>query len=101
MGLALKLYEQLDAADDDRARFRLIVEAIGQVEEGWPRPGEIARTREVREAELRLQVELGGVRKEIGEARKEIVQSKNALPMWLVPRMFAQVLAIAALVKLL
>jgi hypothetical protein len=33
--------------------------------------------------------------------RKEIVQSKNDLLKWLVPLMFAQVLAIGALVKLL
>ncbi|WP_295880531.1 hypothetical protein [uncultured Thiohalocapsa sp.] len=81
MGLALKLYDQLDAAADDRARFRLIIEAIGQLEEGWPRPGEVARTTDVREAGLRLQIELGGV-------RKEIVQSKNALLIWLVSLMF-------------
>lgn len=141
MGLALKLYEQLDEAVDDRARFRLIVDAIDQLEEVWPRPGEIARTTDVREAELRLQIELGGVRKEIeavrkevkevelrlqgeikgvelrlqgeikgvelclqreiGEVCKEIVQSRNALLMWLVLLMFAQVLVIVALVKLL
>jgi chromosome segregation ATPase len=137
MGLARKLYEQIDAAADDRARFRLLVDAIGQLEEGWPHPGEIARAADVREAELRLQIELGGVRKEIegvrkeikevelrlqgeiegvrkeikelelrlqreiDEVRKEIVQSKNDLLKWLVPLMFAQVVAIAALVKLL
>jgi len=67
MGLALRLYEQLDEATDDRARFRLIVDAIGRLEDGWPRPGEIARSADVREAELRLQLEIEGVRKEIRE----------------------------------
>jgi len=67
MGLALRLYEQLDEATDDRARFRLIVDAIGQLEDGWPRPGEIARSADVREAELRLQLEIEGLRKEIRE----------------------------------
>ena len=42
---------------------------------------------ELREAELRLQ--------------KEIERSRNSLLMWLVPLMFAQVGALAALVKLL
>jgi hypothetical protein len=96
-----------------------LVDAIGQLEEGWPRPGEIARAADVREAELRLQIELGGVRKEIEVVRKEIevvrkeikevelrlqreiVQTKNDLLKWLVPLMFAQVVAIAALLKLL
>ena len=112
MGLALKLYEQIEQAPDERARFRIIIDAIGQLEEAWPRPGEVARTTDVREAELRLQLEIEGVRKEIkevelrlqaeiGGVRKEIVQSKNDLLKWLVPLMFAQVAAIAALVKLL
>ena len=68
--------------------------------------------KEIKEVELRLQGEIEGVRKEIkelelrlqreiDEVRKEIVQSKNDLLKWLVPLMFAQVVAIAALVKLL
>jgi hypothetical protein len=67
MGLALKLYEQLTEAPDDRTRFRLIVDAIGELEEGWPRPGELARAGDVRESELRLQKEIEIVRKEIKE----------------------------------
>jgi len=65
MGLALRLYEQLAEAKDGSARFRLIVDAIGALEEGWPRPGEIARASDVRESELRLQREIEVVRKEI------------------------------------
>jgi valyl-tRNA synthetase len=72
MGLALRLYEQLAEAKDDSARFRLIVDAIGQLEEGWPRAGEIARASDVRESELRLQKEIEVVRKEIEVVRKEI-----------------------------
>jgi cytochrome c556 len=49
---------------------------------------------ELRETELRIQ-------KEIEVVRREIVQVKVDLLKWLVPLMFAQVAAIAALVKLL
>jgi hypothetical protein len=40
MGLARKLYEQIEQTPDERARFRLIIDALGKLEEGWPRPGE-------------------------------------------------------------
>ena len=49
---------------------------------------------ELRETELHLQ-------KEIEQVRADIARSKNDLLKWLVPLMFAQVAAIAALVKLL
>ncbi|NBC49187.1 MAG: DUF1640 domain-containing protein, partial [Gammaproteobacteria bacterium] len=48
MGLALKLYEQLTEAADDRTRFRLIADAIGELEASWPRAGEIATPGDVR-----------------------------------------------------
>uniref|UniRef100_UPI000731F517 hypothetical protein n=1 Tax=Thiohalocapsa sp. ML1 TaxID=1431688 RepID=UPI000731F517 len=72
MTLAFKLAEQVNDATDDRTRFRLIVDAIRELEEGWPRPGEIARGADVRETELRLQKEIEVVRKEIEVVRKEI-----------------------------
>ncbi|MBK1633157.1 hypothetical protein CKO31_20865 [Thiohalocapsa halophila] len=72
MTLAFKLYEQVNEAPDDRTRFRLIVDAIRELEEGWPRPGEIARGADVRESELRLQKEIEVVRKELEAVRKEI-----------------------------
>jgi hypothetical protein len=78
MTLAFKLYEQVNDATDDRTRFRLIVDAIRELEEGWPRPGEIARGADVRETELRLQKEIEVVRREIKETelrlQKEIAQ---------------------------
>jgi len=75
VGLAFKLYDQINEAPDDRTRFRLLVDAIRELEEAWPRPGEIARAGDVRESELRLQkqireVELG-LQKEIEIVRKE------------------------------
>ncbi len=72
MGVALKLFEQLTDAANDEARFRLIAEAIGQLEDALPRPGEIASPHHVRESELRLQREIEVVRKEIEVVRKEI-----------------------------
>ena len=83
MGLALKLYEQLTETTDERVRLRLIADAIGELEEGWPRAGEIARSGDVRESELRLQREIEVVRKEIKEVeltlQKEIKQVELTL----------------------
>jgi preprotein translocase subunit SecE len=67
MGLALRLYEQLTETTDERVRLRLIADAIGELEESWPRAGEIARASDVRESELRLQREIEVVRKETKE----------------------------------
>jgi len=75
---------------------------------------------ELRETELRLQKEIAQVRTDLtqeiekvrtdltlqieqlrGEVKTEIEHSRNSLLLWLIPLMFAQVGAIAALVKLL
>ena len=64
---------------------------------------------ELRETELRLQKEIAQVRTDLtlqieqlrGEVKTEIERSRNSLLLWLIPLMFAQVGAIAALVKLL
>jgi flagellar motor component MotA len=77
MGLALRLYEQLTETTDERVRLRLIADAIGELEESWPRPGEVARSGDVRESELRLQKEIEVVRKEIEVVRKEIEVELN------------------------
>jgi predicted RNase H-like nuclease (RuvC/YqgF family) len=71
MSVALKLYEQLTETADERQRFRLIADAIGRLEDSWPRPSDVARTSDVRESELRLQKEIEGVRKEIESLRKD------------------------------
>jgi archaellum component FlaC len=79
MSVALKLYEQLTEAADDRERFRLIADAIGALEDAWPRPGEVARAGDVRESELRLQKEIETIRKEIEVVRKEIAEVDGRL----------------------
>jgi len=64
---------------------------------------------DLRATELRLQKEIEQLRGEVkteieqlrGEVRTAIERSRNSLLMWLIPLMFAQVGAIAALVKLL
>jgi len=71
MGVAVKLYEKLADAVDDQTRIRLLAEAIGQLEEAWPRAEEIAQRHDVRESELRLQKEIETVRKEIETVRGE------------------------------
>ncbi len=83
MGVALRLYEQLAHAADDQTRIQLLAEAIGQLEEAWPRADQIAQRSDVRESELRLQKEIEIARgenrdmelrlqKEIETVRKEI-----------------------------
>jgi hypothetical protein len=74
-----------------------------------PHLPDLATRQHLRETERRLLKEIeqlrGEVRVEIerlrGEVKTEIERSRNTLLMWLVPLMFAQVGAMAALVKLL
>ncbi len=105
MSSSVALYEALTTAPDDRARARVIAEAIERLEERYPHLPDLVTQGHLRETELRLQKEIEQVRGEIRETelrlQKEIVQVKADLLKWLVPLMFAQVAAIAALVKLL
>ena len=105
MNSSVALYEALTAAPDDRARARVIAEAFERLEERYPHLPDLATQGHVRESELRLQKEIerlrGDVSKEIEQVRVEIVRTKNDLLKWLVPLMFGQVVAIAALVKLI
>lgn len=123
MSSVVALYEALTTAPDDRARARVIAEAFERLEERYPHLPDLATQGHVRESELRLQKEIeqnrGDFRiefekvrsdlrstelrllKEIAEVRAEIVRSRFDLLKWIVPLMFAQVAAIAALVKLL
>jgi ribosomal protein S12 methylthiotransferase accessory factor YcaO len=112
MTSSVALYEALTSATDDRARARVIAEAFERLEERYPYLPDLATRAHLRETELRLQKEIEQVRaelretelrlqKEIEGVRREIVQVKVDLLKWLVPLMFAQVAAIAALVKLL
>jgi len=119
MSSSVALYEALTNAPDDRARARVIAEAFERLEERYPHLPELATQGHVRESELRLQKEIEQVRaeveqvraglretelrllKEIEQVRGEVARTKVDLIKWIVPLMFAQVAAIAALVKLL
>ncbi len=126
MTSSVALYEALTTATDDRTRARVIAEAFERLEERYPHLPDMVTRDHLRETELRLQKEIELVRaetvqmrgdivqmrgeiretelrlqKEIEQVRGEIVRSKVDLLKWLIPLMFAQVAAIAALVKLL
>jgi hypothetical protein len=87
MSAALRLYEQLTEATDDKTRARLIAEAFDALEARFPQIGELATQGHVRESELRLQKEIkeveGRLRKEIAEVegrlRKEIAEVEGRL----------------------
>jgi hypothetical protein len=131
MSSVVELYEALSTAPDDRTRARVIAEAFERLEDRYPHLPELATQGHVRESELRLQKEIEQVqanlkleieqvqanlkleieqlrselKRDIEQLRSElkldIAQVKIDLLKWLIPLMFAQVAAIAALVKLL
>ena len=120
---SVALYEALSTAPDDRARARVIAEAFERLEERYPHLPELATQAHVRESELRLQKEIEQVRAEIEQVRAElkkdieqvradlkldieqvrgdIARNRADLLKWLIPVLGAQVIAMAAIVKLL
>ncbi|MBK1717966.1 DUF1640 domain-containing protein [Thiocystis violacea] len=109
MSSVVELYEALSTAPDDRTRARVIATAFERLEDRYPHLPELATQGHVRESELRLQKEIEQVRADLkieieqlrSELKLDIERVKIDLLKWLVPLMFAQVAAIAALVKLL
>ena len=83
MGVALKLYEQLTDAGEDKDRARLIAEAFERLEERYPELKEVATQGHVRESELRLQKEIkeveGKLKLEIEGVRLEIREAEGRL----------------------
>ena len=83
MSAALKLYEQLTEAPDDKTRARLIAEAFDALENRFPQLADIATQGHVRESELRLQKEIkeveGRLQREIKEVQKEIREVEGKL----------------------
>ncbi|MFN3884490.1 MAG: hypothetical protein ACK4Q4_06990 [Rhodocyclaceae bacterium] len=76
MGVALKLYEQLTDAGEDKARARLIAEAFEALESRYPQLSDMATQANLRETELRLQKEIKEVE---GRLQKEIKEVEGKL----------------------
>ena len=72
MGVALKLYEQLTDAGEDKARARLIAEAFEALESRYPDFKDMATQGHVRESELRLQKEIKEVEARLTKDIKEV-----------------------------
>ena len=119
MGVALKLYEQLTEAGEDKDRARLIAEAFERLEERYPelkevatqghvRESELRLQKEIKEVELRLQKEIEGVRLEIrevevrlqkgmGDLAKEMEKGFHRQTLW----MIGSIGAIVGLIRLM
>jgi hypothetical protein len=76
MSAALRLYEQLTEATDDKTRARLIAEAFDALETRFPQLSDLATQGHVRESELRLQKEIKEVE---GRLQKEIREVEGRL----------------------
>ena len=74
MSVALKVFEQLTEAGEDRNKARVIAEAFEHLEERYPQLKEVATQGQVRETELRLQKEIEGVRLEIKEVEAKLTK---------------------------
>lgn len=72
MSVALRLYEQLTEAGEDRTRARLIAEAFEELEERYPNLKDVATQGQVRESELRLQKEIKEVEARLKIEIKEV-----------------------------
>ena len=72
MSVALRLYEQLTEAQDDKTRARAIADAFEALEDRYPPLREAATQGQVRETELRLQKEIREVEARLQRELKEI-----------------------------
>ncbi len=79
MSVALKLYEQLSEAQDDKSRARVIAAAFEPLEDRYPPLTDVATQGQLRETELRLQKEIEQVRREIRQLRLEVKGVENGL----------------------
>ncbi|MDF9392345.1 MULTISPECIES: hypothetical protein [Methylococcus] len=76
MSVALRLYEQLTEAGEDKTRAKLIAEAFEHLEDRYPQLKDVATAGQVRETELRLQKEIKEVE---GKLQKEIKEVEARL----------------------
>ena len=72
MSVALKVFERLTEAGEDRAKAQVIAEAFEQLEERYPQLKEVATQGQVRETELRLQKEIKEVELRLQKEIREV-----------------------------
>ncbi len=70
----INLYDSLLAAEDERARARIIAEAFESLEDRYPELRDLATASGMRESELRLQKEIEQTRLRIEEVRSELIR---------------------------
>jgi hypothetical protein len=97
MSAALKLYEQLTEAKDDKTRARLIAEAFDELEDRFPQLADLATQGHVRESELRLQKEIELLRVDLKALEVRLTQAIHRQTLWVV----GAVGAIVGLIRLL
>jgi hypothetical protein len=78
MSAALRLYEQLTEAENDKTRARLIAEAFDELDARFPRLTDLATQESVRDSELRLQKEIKEVE---GRLKLEIAEVEGRLKL--------------------
>ena len=72
MSVALRLYEQLTEAGEDKTRAKLIAEAFEHLEDRYPHLKDVATQGQLRETELRLQKEIKEVEARLQKEIKDI-----------------------------
>ena len=102
----IDLYDSLLAAEDERARARIIAGAFERLEDRYPELKDLATASGVRESELRLQKEIEQVRTELireieklrADTSKEIAFGNQKILRWTTGLLFAQLVAIIAVI---
>lgn len=95
MGVALKLYEQLTDAGEDKERARLIAEAFDALKRRYPdfkdmatqghvRESELRLQKEIKEVEARLQKEIQATKLQIREVAVRLTQAIHRQTIWVV-----------------
>lgn len=72
MTSSIEMYEKLMAAEDDRARARIIAEGFERLEDRYPELRDLATASGVRESELALRGDIERTRLRIEEVRAEL-----------------------------
>ncbi len=105
MTKAVDLYAALTEAPDEKARAKIIAEALERFEEQYPHLPDVATQGHLRETELRLQKEIEQVRAdlrtEIEQVRKEMEQMRADVIKWVVGMVTSNTVVVVAAVAYL